>query len=304
MNVKNIQRLDLNLLRVFQTLFWEQNMTRTAEILHITPSAVSHSISRLRDALDDPLFVRSQNKMLPTPACQRMAPSIIESLAQLQQLLQQWGSFEPASSEYNFRVGMHDAMEPSIVPKLAAKLAKLAPYITFSSIKIDRRNLSNDLTSGNLDMAIDIALAVEDAINYEKLATNTFIVLMRHEHPLAGTLNKKSYLESSHLNVSNRTSGLTIEDTMFQEAGLKRKTTIRCQNHFAAKEILKNSDQLLTTPQLLGEQLLDNELRIEPLPFRSQGFSTHLYWHQNTKNDAALSWFRSIINSLFANPSL
>jgi len=61
-------------------------MTRAAEVLHLTPSAVSHAMKRLREALGDPLFKRSQNKMMPTPACQRMAPLIIDNLARLQQI--------------------------------------------------------------------------------------------------------------------------------------------------------------------------------------------------------------------------
>ena len=76
---KRIHQLDLNLLKVFKTLYAEQNMTRTADLLHLTPSAVSHAVKRLRFALGDELFVRSQNKMVPTPACQRIAPAIIEN---------------------------------------------------------------------------------------------------------------------------------------------------------------------------------------------------------------------------------
>ena len=92
-DIKHIQQLDLNLLKVFQALYQEQNMTRAADVLHLTPSAVSHAMKRLRETLGDPLFKRSQNKMMPTPACQRMAPLIIDNLARLQQILQQVSLF-------------------------------------------------------------------------------------------------------------------------------------------------------------------------------------------------------------------
>lgn len=86
-----INKLDLNLLKIFASIYQEQNMSRTAELLHITPSAVSHALKRLREALDDPLFVRSNNQMLPTSVCQQMAPLIIDNLSRLRQILQHWG---------------------------------------------------------------------------------------------------------------------------------------------------------------------------------------------------------------------
>jgi len=144
LDIKKIQQLDLNLLKVFQALYQEGNMTRTADVLNLTPSAVSHAIRRLRDTLGDPLFQRSQNKMLPTPACKRMAPLLIDNLTRLQQILQQWGDFTPDTSQYNFRVGMHDAFEPTYVPLLASALTKRAPNVALSSIKVDRNNLANE----------------------------------------------------------------------------------------------------------------------------------------------------------------
>lgn len=298
---KKIQRLDLNLLKVFQSLYVEQNMTRSAAALHITPSAVSHAVKRLREALDDPLFRRSQNKMLPTPACQRMAPSIIDTLSRLQQILQQWGEFEPASSTHNFRIGMPDALEPSIVPELAIKLGELAPQITFSSIKFDRSNLVKELSSGYVDLALDIALPINKPVLRKRLINNNFVVLMRKHHPLKHCLNRRTYLAATHLNVSNRPSGMTVEDVLFREQGLVRHATLRCQSYVAAIEVLKNSDQLLTLPELLAQQFIGPEIVLIPLPISIPSFSMHLYWHQNTDRDTALLWLRSVLTELLVN---
>ena len=135
---QGVKKLDLNLLKVFESLYQQQNMTRTARELHITPSAVSHAVKRLRECLGDPLFQRSNNRMLPTPACQRMAPLIIDNLTHLRQIMQHWGEFDPGTSEHHFRIGMHYALEPSILPILAKTLAIQAPRVSFSSIKVER----------------------------------------------------------------------------------------------------------------------------------------------------------------------
>ena len=292
---KRIQQLDLNLLKVFKTLYSEQNMTRAADLLHLTPSAVSHSVKRLRFALDDELLVRSQNKMVPTPACQRMAPAIIDNLTRLQQALLRWGDFDPATSDYHFHIGMHDALEPSIVPQLSKLLSRKAPNAGFSSIHFDRENIERELGSGKMDVAIDVAVSVKAPVKRLNFYTSEFIVLMRRDHPSAGNLTQETYLAAEHINVSNRPSGMTAEDTLFKDKGVERKSHIRCQNYFAAREVLRHSDQMLTTPKLLALTLIDDGIITAPIPFEITPFPTSLYWHEHTQSDAAQSWLRNLI---------
>jgi len=291
---KRIQQLDLNLLKVFQALYVEQNMTRAAEVLHLTPSAVSHAIKRLRDTLGDPLFRRRQNKMLPTPMCQQMAPTVINNLMRLQQSLQQWGEFDPNTSKQHFKIGMHDGLEPAIIPRLSMMLAEQAPNVNFSSIKIDRANLSRELDSGQIDLAIDIALPIRSPVKHVPLLECEFAVIMRKDHPLENYLSLDNYLSATHLTVSNRATGMTAEDILFYERGHVRHTTIRCQNYYAAGELIKYSDLLLTLPRLMGVHLLDDGLLLLKPPIDLPLFSCHLYWHERTEHDASLSWLRTI----------
>lgn len=299
---KRIQQLDLNLLKVFQTLYIEQNMSRTADILHLTPSAVSHAMKRLRESLGDPLFQRSHNKMVPTAACNRMAPLIIDNLTRLQQILQQWGEFEPSTSDHVFRIGMHDALEPSILPKLCEIMSRRAPNVGIASVKIDRTNLSRDLGAGYIDVALDVSISVERPVRQQKLGRGGFKVLMRKDHPLRSCLDKAAYSRSQHISVSNRPQGMTMEDTFFQQQGLERKTNVRCQNYFAAAKILKSSQQVLTVTIGMAEQLLDDDLCIVDLPFSIPGFGTSLYWHEHNEQDAALAWLRSLLLEVLAQP--
>lgn len=275
-------------------------MTRTAEALHITPSAVSHAMKRLRECLQDPLFQRSQNKMLPTPACQRMAPLIIDNLTRLRQILQQWGEFEPLTSRHHFRIGLHDALEASLLPLLAKQLAKEAPNTSFSSIKVDRQHLVRDLSAGHLDMAFDVALPIRSPVMHSKLMDDKFCVLLSDCHELRYCLDKEQYFNARHISVSHRSSGPAVEDMSFQEQGLARKIGIRCQNYHAAKAIVRDSAFLLTLPTSLAEQMLEPGLIIAPMPVDLAPLSTHLYWHNNTEQDRALHWFRNVLTDLFS----
>lgn len=304
-DITKIQQLDLNLLKVFESIYQEQNMSRTAELLHITPSAVSHALKRLRESLGDPLFQRSNNRMLPTPTCQRMAPQIIDNLTRLRQILQHWGDFQPLTSQHHFRLGIHDALEPSILPKLAKNLAKLAPNTTFSSIKVNRENLTRELGAGHIDMAFDVALPIKPPVIHSKLIDDEFGVLMRKGHPLENNLTQASYFAAKHIGVSNRSSGAAVEDILFQQQGLSRQVSIRCQNYYAAKAMLMESDYLLTVPYILGKELMadakqTNNLIKAPMPVQMAKIETHLYWHKNTQDDEALSWFRGVLQSLLS----
>lgn len=303
-DVSKIQHLDLNLLKVFESIYHEQNMSRAAEVLHITPSAVSHALKRLREYLGDPLFQRSNNRMLPTPACQRMAPQIIDNLTRLRQILQHWGEFQPFNSQHHFRLGIHYALEPSILPRLAKKLAELAPKATFSSVKVDRENLTRELGAGHIDMAFDVALPIKPPVLHTKLIDGEFCVLMRKGHPLENNLTQNNYFAAKHIGVSNRPSGDAAEDILFQQQGLSRDISIRCQNYYAAKAMLIESDFLLTVPYMLSRELLadskrPNDLTEVSMPVRLTNIETHLYWHKNTQDDEALSWFRGVVQSMF-----
>ncbi|WJG08547.1 LysR family transcriptional regulator [Aliiglaciecola sp. LCG003] len=299
-DMKRIQQLDLNLLKVFESLYQEQNMTRTAERLHITPSAVSHGIKRLRDCLQDPLFQRSQNKMLPTPACQRMAPMIIDTLSRLRQILQQWGEFNPLSSQHHFRIGMHDALEPSILPRVSRLLAQRAPHVTLSSIKVERSQLKRMLAAGHVDFVFDIAMPIKLPIRHQKMLDDGFSILLDKHHWLRGGMSAEQYFDCQHISVSHRPSGAAVEDLYLQEQGLSRITSVRCQNYYAAKDMLKSANWLLTLPTSLARQLKDDGLEIVKVPFAMPAIATHLYWHQNTEQDHGLLWFRGLLTELIS----
>lgn len=294
-DIKRIQQLDLNLLKVFVTLFQEQNMTRAAEMLFITPSAVSHAVKRLRDVLGDPLFERKRNKMVPTPACQRMAPLIIDTLTRLQQILQHWGQFDPATTKQHVTIAMHDALELSVLPSLIDNLSSLAPGLTLASVRIQREQLSRDLSAGHIDVALDVALPVKHPVNHLKLAEDEFVVMGASNHVFFQQATPDTYLSSRHLVVSNRPQGAALEDLMLQAKGWTRDVKLRCQNYFAAKALVASGDTLVTLPKRLAERLQDDSVHFAPLPFSLAKLETHMYWHSHTQDDAALGWLRENI---------
>lgn len=293
MSDKALKHLDLNLLKIFETMYLEQNMSRTAESLYITPSAVSHAMRRLRETLQDPLFERQGNKMVPTSACLRIAPKIMENLSALRKSLQQFSDFDPQQSEQQFTLAIHDALEPLYVPALFQKLSEVSPLLGVSCIKLERQQLQRQLSSGQADLAIDVALPMQSPVNHCMLASDRFVILRRKS--MQQKLSRDLYVNSRHLTVSNRPTGRVIEDINLQQQSINRKIATRCQSYHTAKVILKQHDFLLTAPELIATSLLDDELVIDTIPFDVPNIQIHLYWHENTENDAAINWLKDLI---------
>lgn len=79
-----MRNLDLNLLRVFDAIIREKNVLRASELVNLSPSAVSHALSRLRALLNDELFVRMTNGMEPTVRALEMAPLVRDALVAIE----------------------------------------------------------------------------------------------------------------------------------------------------------------------------------------------------------------------------
>ncbi|MBY5992375.1 LysR family transcriptional regulator [Ferrimonas balearica] len=287
-------QLDLNLLKVFEALYREGNVSAAAQALHVTPSAVSHALKRLRTQLGEPLFERQGNGMRPTPSCQRMAPLLLDQLAQLRQLLQAWGHFTPAEASLAFRLGIPDALEPLVVPALARTLMTEAPHSTLTSARFDRQQLVRELAQGQVDLAVDVRLAPEPELCHQALLEDELVVL---SDVALTALDRTTYQHRPHVVVSSRPRGRVLEALPLAEQGVERRVTIRCQNHQTAATMVAGTDYLLTLPRRIAEPLVGPQCRLHPLPVPLPPVQIHLYWHQRRDADPALVWLRQRLAS-------
>ena len=302
-------RIDLNLFIVFDAIYTEGNLTRAANVLNLTQPAVSHSLARLRDHFDDPLFVRQSNKMLPTAVAKNVISDVREALHQLQVALQQSRQFDPSSAQKRYAISLHDSLEASYLPYLMDHIDNEAPSIDLTSTRVRRSELENKLASGDIDFAIDILLPVGDNICHTQLENDQLVVVAANDHPALNdhpvlnnhlALNKPldlaSYLEQKHVLVSSRVSGPGLEDFELGRLGLQRRVGLRCQHFFSACRVVESSDMLLTMPETAAN-MFGKVLNIStyPLPVELPGIDVHLYWHINVDKDPANRWLRNKI---------
>lgn len=294
-----LNRLDLNLLHVFDTIYREGSLTRAARTLHLTQPAVSHSLARLREHFDDPLFTRQGNQMVPTPLARRFLESMRPGLTQVQSAVNQFHAFDPASQRKTYSLGLRDILESTFLPQL---LKRLAPYpdLEIASQRIPRRDMETCLATGKLDFAVDVLLPVSSQTSHELLRRDRLVVLARKDHPLASnTLTMENYLSVAHVLVSSRAEGPGIEDFELSRLGVQRNIRLRCQHYFAACRVVEETDMLLTMPETYARIIAEKSgVVIMDPPTRFPSIDVHLYWHKAYEQEPALVWFREQLQEI------
>ena len=172
-----LSRIDLNLFTVFDAIYREGGITAASRRLHLSQPAVSHALGRLRELLNDPLFERRGHEMIPTPLARSLADGIANSLGTLEQMLQRVGHFEPGSAQRCFTIATRESHELTFLPALMARIAREAAHVHLASVRIDRRDLEDDLQSGEIDLALDVALSLSNDVRRERVGAEPLVVL-------------------------------------------------------------------------------------------------------------------------------
>jgi DNA-binding transcriptional LysR family regulator len=291
----HINRIDLNLLVVFDTIYAEASITRASRRLNLSQPAISHALGRLREMVEDPLFTRHGRLMTPTPLARRIIEPIRQSLQGIEATLTKGDRFAPDSAVKHFTIGMRTALEEAaVLGRLMRSIADSAPRVTISTVRTERRELERELSTGTIDAAVDVLLPLPDEIRRERLGTEWLTVVARARHPKVGRrLTLRTFLSQEHVAVSSRRRGLSAEDFELGRHNLRRRIRLRCQSHLAACRVVSETDLILTMPQRharilnaqFGNQLL-------PFPLKVPAFDTYLYWHASADGDPANAWLR------------
>jgi DNA-binding transcriptional LysR family regulator len=290
----HLSSVDLNLFVVFDTIYAEGGITRASRRLNLSQPAVSHALGRLREMFDDPLFTRHGHSMTPTPLARRMIEPIRQSLQGLEVTLSKVDRFDPASATKRFVVGMRDALESAVLADLMRSIAKVAPRIDISVVRTERRDIERELSAGTLDVALDVMLPLPEDIRRQHLGVEWLTIVARRRHPaLRGRPTLDAYLQQEHIAVSSRRRGLSAEDFELGRHNLRRRVRLRCQNYFAACEVVRETDLVLTMP-LRHARILNAHFgnQLLPFPLKVPAFDSYLYWHANAEADPANAWLR------------
>ncbi|MEJ5992146.1 LysR family transcriptional regulator [Ramlibacter sp. PS3R-8] len=308
MKAPNFRTLDLNLLRVFDAVMSERNLTRAARNLSMTQPAVSNALSRLRDALGDRLVSRSGYGVEPTPRALALWPAIAEALRQLENTIAP-GEFIAAEATNTFTLAMADATAAELMPGLVAIMERDAPGITIRVVPLTTRDPRKLLDDGSVDLAVGFFPAVLadltaqaqagplTAFDHQRLYDGRYVCVMRRDHPLAkGPLTLKRYCDARHLLVSFSGRPFGFIDEAVASLGKKRRVVMTVNQFFTAGRVVAASDLLTVLPEhFISTTGRAHELLQRELPFDVVPVHVDALWHRRQGQRGDHTWLRAAL---------
>lgn len=297
----HVRRTDLDLLRVLDAIHAEGGVTRAAERLNLSQSAISHSLARLRRVFGDPLFTRDGRQLSATPLTRDLIGPLRQGLQALDRLVANAGRFSPATAEAQYTISLRDPTETLMLPRIMRQIAQAAPGVALRTVQVRRRNLEAALATGTVSLATDIALPLSENVRRQKLSADRMVVVARRGHPqLRKGLSLESYLAQDHVMVTSRRQGPGLEDVELSKRDLRRRVRLRCRNYLAALGAVAETDLILTMAERYAHRFAPGlRLQVLPLPIRMPTLDLYLYWHASADGDAASRWLRGLVVDSF-----
>lgn len=301
---EQLARIDLNLLVAFDALARERSVTRAAERLGVTQSALSHSLRRLRELVEDPLLVRGQSGMVLTPRAEALAVPLRSGLLMLRRALQARAAFDARTATRSFTIASPDLFDVLVVPPLLARVRREAPGIDLTIVPLTNTQVAQRMETGEVDLGVVPHVASSrnappqpppQGLLQKTLFRDRYTCLLRADHPaLAKKLTVERYTSLSHLLVAPRGDGLGQVDEALAERGKRRRIVLRMPHFFAAMAIVARSDLVLTAPSVLAV-LADKEVVSVAPPLPLPEHNVNMLWHERFNQDPAHTWLRELL---------
>lgn len=296
----DLSTLDLNLLRVFDAVARERHVTRAAQRLNLSQPAVSNALNRLRQALNDELFLRRPGGVEPTELALALAAPVAEVLDRLRETLSVHAPFDPATAERVFPIAMSEYAEFVLAPPLLAMLAREAPRCLLAIRHADRTNAQDLLERGEAQLAVAVLPEPPALYTRVRMLPEEFLTVMRADHPLAeGELTMARFASVPHLLHSPNGSRDGALDRPMAEAGHPRRLGAVVAHLGAVPAILQRTEMIITLSARLAHALA----RLDGLVVRKPPVEIHhtrlsLIFHRRFEADPGHAWLRRRIIAL------
>ncbi len=309
LNQTDLSRIDLNLLVLFEIVFQERHVGRSAERLHLSPSAISHGLGRLRTLLGDPLFLKTPKGVVPTERAIQLAADVAEILARVRGVVSSVTPFDPRHSARRFVIGAPDGVSSVILPSLLKRLRGAAPGVDLGIRQLlpaqgftDPHLAWKDALKELEDRIMDIAIIPIDDIpvrfHKQKLYEEEFVIAARKGHSFQRRPTLKRYCELEHLVVSHTGDAAGFVDGELAKQGLTRRVALTVPNFIFALSVLSESEMVSALPgrfvQIHGARF--NVVAVKaPIPLPR--FSLNIVLPKVAMMEAGLAWLVRLLGA-------
>ena len=286
-DISQIRRLDGGLLLVFRELLRTRRASTVAQRLGLSPSAISHALTRLRDLFDDPLFIRRPHGFEPTRRAEELGPQV-EALIELTgRTLSRDAGFEPLRSTRHFRLAAPEFVTALIGAQLIGQLKAAAPGVNFGVGFFGEEDAFRALRKGEIDFAIGRFGAARPGFAVEPLFEDCYCVAARRDHPqLRGAIDGAQWQDIGHIYAW---SAAEVGGDVGSDVRIKHLASV--PQWLTALVMSASTDGLVTCPRRLAERHAERlGLQVLDTPFPPNTISVSVM-RRTGVTDAGVDWF-------------
>lgn len=298
-----LRHIDLNLLVVLDVLLRERSVTRAAQRLNVTPSAISHALRRLRELFDDELLIRDGRRMRPTVRAEALAETLPRLLGQLSNMVAAPQPFEPGTSTRTFRLAAPDFIAP-LVPLLLQHVGEEAPQVRIELVPFSPM-VARELAEGRHDALVGPSFLGDEGVRSVALGAWPWAVFGRADHPAFRDWSLEAWSAYPHLQI--RTSGGGGPGPVGRKAstfGVQRRIGAVIPHFSMAAPVLAQTNLLLTVPSLaMNSAEAAYGLVRRDVPFDLPPMGLSLFRSAAGGDEPGVRWFLEKIQSAIEHMS-
>jgi DNA-binding transcriptional LysR family regulator len=294
-------RLDLNLIELLDSVWRTRNLTATGLALNLSQPAVSRGLARLRLTYGDPLFVRQQRGVTPTPLAEQLASSFA-SVLELVRATASSSTFAPTTDARQFQIAFSDIGERYFLPRLCAWLNQHAPNMTLNTVSPSQPELVEGLASSDIDLGVGFFPGLGKQVKEQRLIKGRYVYVARSGHPtIKGSLTTAQLRALPHVvGAPLGTQHATAVEKVLTSHGVRAAIALRVRSFLSIGPIVAGSDMVAVLPSSLAKLLQEHlNLQIIAPPVRFPAYDVNMVWHRRLHRDPANAWLRTAFVDLF-----
>lgn len=301
MNLTRLEQLEIHHLKVFISLYQIRNTTKTAECLGLSQSAISRTLKKLRDTLDNPLFTKTKSGLAPTEYADHLYSQMPSALEALLVTFQPQHSFNPSNLTEELRIALHPSALELIGTELYTKIKSEAPNIKIRLDNCDSGTL-NGLLNGNIHMSLNHEILDQPKEIYSKqLFVDELCVYGRKQHPLANGAHTPQELDQFDLAVCIGTeveNGMKIKSQAEMITEREYVIDLRCGDLQTAVNIVSASDTILAGSKMYLARYPDLLQRIDLSFSKTIEVPFSISVLQKNRNHSLHVWLQKMVADL------
>ena len=284
-----LRNLDLNLLKVLDAIVTEGSVSKASERLSLSQPAISNALNRLRTAMDDPLFIRTSQGMVPTPRTRTISQPVRQALDLVQSCLQEDFTFDYTLSDRTFVIAVEDYGEAVILPRITDWLSQVAPSIKLAVRPERSYVIQKELFEARVDFAIDYFPLHDEGFDNTQLFDDSLVCIARQDHPtVKGSLSMEQYVSLPHVVLTQKPDRTHLIDRKLNKLGLRRNHAIEVPHFLTMPLIVKDTNLLATLPKRIATIYADSfPIKLMPPPMPFENIPIFLVWSRSLESDPA-----------------